>query len=45
MRKTEDVIKDSKKYLLEESIKVGRFINPKSKILRLETSKSYLETR
>jgi glycerate kinase len=27
MRKTEDVIKDSKKYLLEESIKVGRFIN------------------
>lgn len=27
MRKTEDVIKDSKKYLQEESIKVGRFIN------------------
>jgi hypothetical protein len=27
MRKTEDVIKDSKKYFLEESIKVGRFIN------------------
>ena len=27
MRKTEDVIKDSKKYLHEESIKVGRFIN------------------
>ena len=27
MRKTEDVIKNSKKYLQEESIKVGRFIN------------------
>ncbi len=27
MRKTEDVIKDSKKYLQEESIKVGKFIN------------------
>ncbi|MFL3022175.1 MAG: glycerate kinase [Cytophagales bacterium] len=27
MRKNEDVIKDSKKYLQEESIKVGRFIN------------------
>lgn len=27
MRKVEDVVKDSKKYLLEESIKIGKFIN------------------